>query len=289
MVSTPELTALVTVQVPESANASYPDAAVRAALASLAVRPPVPIEEQLSLLPFKVGDLAGFRIGGMMPGRAVMLSDAAADARSSAEPHIVVAIAPGGPRKPATAKPSRAKFRHHPQHQGHPRHECRAAADRRSAWPPDHGQCHRTVNGADVTVVQWLRFGGGGYMHLVGVARTDAWAQAYPRFRAVRDGMVPKCDPQRLGSATRTGMQRRWQAHLQNSFDAMRAPSAIAAILAQTTSGSTAAWPTQVPKPQSDAGDHVLAPDQLGVARDALRDQFGMLDEVRFRIRSRRE
>ena len=33
----------------------------------------------------------------------------------------------------------------------------------------------------------------------------------------------------------------------QNAFDAMRAPSAIAASLPQTTSGSTAAWPTQVP------------------------------------------
>ena len=35
--------------------------------------------------------------------------------------------------------------------------------------------------------------------------------------------------------------------HLQNCFVATRAPSAIAANLAQTTSGSTAAWPTQVP------------------------------------------
>ena len=33
----------------------------------------------------------------------------------------------------------------------------------------------------------------------------------------------------------------------KNCFDAMRAPSAIAASLPQTTSGSTAAWPTQVP------------------------------------------
>ncbi len=38
---------------------------------------------------------------------------------------------------------------------------------------------------------------------------------------------------------------------LQNCFVASLAPSAIAASLAHTTSGSTAAWPTQVPKPQS--------------------------------------
>ena len=37
------------------------------------------------------------------------------------------------------------------------------------------------------------------------------------------------------------------------------------------------------------AGDHVLAADEFGVAADALRDQLRMLDEVRLRIRSRRE
>jgi hypothetical protein len=71
--SSPALTALVTVQIPEAAKAVYPDAAVRAALATLAIRAAVPIEEQLGLLPIKVGDLAGFRIAGVVPGRAVML------------------------------------------------------------------------------------------------------------------------------------------------------------------------------------------------------------------------
>ena len=37
----------------------------------------------------------------------------------------------------------------------------------------------------------------------------------------------------------------------QSSFEASRAPSARLASFAQTMSGSTAAWPTQVPKPQS--------------------------------------
>ena len=43
--------------------------------------------------------------------------------------------------------------------------------------------------GADLTLVQWLRFGGGAYLNLVGIARTDAWTPAYSRFRAVRDGI----------------------------------------------------------------------------------------------------
>ena len=74
--SSPALTALVTVQIPEAAKALYPDDAIRAALATVAIRTTVPVEEQLGLVPFKVGELAGFRIGGVLPGRAVMLSDA---------------------------------------------------------------------------------------------------------------------------------------------------------------------------------------------------------------------
>ena len=45
---------------------------------------------------------------------------------------------------------------------------------------------------APLTVVQWLRFGGGAYMQMIGIARTDAWKDAYPRFRTVRDGIEPK-------------------------------------------------------------------------------------------------
>ena len=29
--------------------------------------------------------------------------------------------------------------------------------------------------GTDVRVVQWLRFGGGGYLQMVGIARADGW------------------------------------------------------------------------------------------------------------------
>src|SRR4029079_7192554 len=32
------------------------------------------------------------------------------------------------------------------------------------------------------------------------------------------------------------------------------------------------------------AGDYILSADQIGVARDALRNQLGMLDEIRFRL-----
>ena len=103
--ASPTLTGFVTVQMPETATALYPDAAIRASLATLAFRAAVPVDEQLGLLPFKVGELSGFRIAGVIPGRAVMLSDAPAGAPGSPdstnEPHIFAAIAAGGPAQSA--------------------------------------------------------------------------------------------------------------------------------------------------------------------------------------------
>ena len=64
----------MTVQVPVQ-DSAYPDSVVRAALATLSVRPTVPEAEELGLLPFVVGDLAGFHVDDVLRGRAVMLSD----------------------------------------------------------------------------------------------------------------------------------------------------------------------------------------------------------------------
>jgi len=188
------LTALVTVQIPEPAKSVYPDAAIRAALATLAIRTTVPVDEQLSLLPFQLGELAGFHVAGIVPGRAVMLGGAPLDAPGSPgatmEPHIFIAISPGGPAQPGdrdafardvfatvpnlrdtritTSEPLRIG--------GQQGHQILANA--------------RDPSGATaLTVVQWLRFGGGAYLQMIGVAGTEAWKDAYPRFRSVRDGI----------------------------------------------------------------------------------------------------
>jgi hypothetical protein len=195
--SVPGLTALVTMQVPDTAKANYPDAAIRAALATLAVRSTVPVEEQLSLLPFKVGDLASFRVSGVVPGRAVMLSDAPPDAPGppgmGLEPHIIVAVAPGGPgqnsEREAFARDVFATIPNIKEVHITTSEPLRVAGQQGYQILAD---AKDAVTGTAVTVVQWLRFGGGGYLQMVGVARTDAWKDAYPRFRTVRDAIEPK-------------------------------------------------------------------------------------------------
>jgi hypothetical protein len=195
--SSPTLTALVTLQVPDAAKALYPDAAIRAALATLAIRPTVPIEEQLGLVPFKVDELAGFRIAGVIPGRAVMLSDAPADRagppETATEPHIFVAIAPGGPAQSSERDNfARELFATFPNLK-----EIRIVSSEPLRMGGQQGHqilanAKDAAGAATLTVVQWLRFGGGAYMQMVGIARTDAWKDAYPRFRSVRDGIEPR-------------------------------------------------------------------------------------------------
>jgi hypothetical protein len=193
--SSPALTALVTVQIPDRAKTRYPDAAVRATLSSLAIRAAVPVEEQLGLLPFKVGELAGFHVGGVIPGRALMLSDAATGAQAagaSLEPHILVAVGAGGPAQ-STDRDAFARdvFATTPNLK-----EVRITTSESLRMSGQHG--HQIIadakdaSGTALTVVQWLRFGGGGYLQLIGVARADDWRESYPRFRQVRDGIEPR-------------------------------------------------------------------------------------------------
>jgi hypothetical protein len=124
----------------------------------------------------------------------MMLSDAPADAPgpldTRMEPHIFVAISPGAPMQAAdrdafardvfatvpnlrdiritTSEPLRIGGQ-----QGH-----QILADARDP-----------SGTATLTVVQWLRFGGSAYLQMIGIARADAWKDAYPRFRSVRDGI----------------------------------------------------------------------------------------------------
>ncbi len=190
-VAAPEITVLVTVQVPDGARSAYPDDALRTALASVAIRPTIPLEEQLSLLPFGVRELAGFRIGGVLPGRAIMLTDGKPDdTKAGVDTHIVAALAPGRPATPADRDNfARNAFATIPNLK-----DVRIT----SAEPLRLGgyQAHQIMaqgkdnaSGTEITIVQWVLFGGGAYLHLIGVAPTTAWLAAYGRFRQVRDGI----------------------------------------------------------------------------------------------------
>jgi hypothetical protein len=183
-----DFTALVTVQMPEAAAATYPDAVIRTALRSIKFRPP-PIEEQLALLPFRLSELAGFSVFRALPEGVAMLTDGPNPDDFLAQPHLIVSVGRGGPQQAADRENFARRMFAVPQGltgritgaepmriSGHPGYEIKAeATDPKS--------------GGEFTVVQWLRFSPGGYLRVVGISKKDAWLQVYPRFRAIRDGV----------------------------------------------------------------------------------------------------
>lgn len=190
-----DLTAVVLVLVPEAAKEAYPDATLRAAFASVTVRPRVPVDQQLALLPYKIGDLGGFQLVRARPdGVALLTYGPNPTATAEEQPFFLIAMSSGQPpgvgdresfarRLLATAwdfKEARNLRSDAVKIGGDPGHEI-------------IGEITSSKTGVELNVVQWLRFGGaGGYMQMLGVARRTVWDDVLPHMRAVRDSIGPK-------------------------------------------------------------------------------------------------
>jgi hypothetical protein len=192
-----DLTALVSIEVPE-ADAKYSDKVLRAALATLTQRASVPDAERLSLLPFTIGDNAGFRIGDVLPGRAVMLIDApdehATDASGAAvKARLLIAALPGGPSEP-DERPNFARVAFDSIGGIKDVHVQLSEPLRIGSQPGFQtlAKAKESKTDTDIMVVQWLRFGSGAFMQMIGIGRADAWSDEFPRLRTVRDSIDPK-------------------------------------------------------------------------------------------------
>jgi hypothetical protein len=185
----PDLAMLINVEVPEAASAVYSEAVIRKALASVTFRP-MPIEEQLGMLPFKIDQLAGFRVMKALPSGGAILTDGPTDDLSK-QPYVIVSVGRGSPEAPG----DRGKFAR----------DLLSSAPLRdlsveSAEPMRIGGAPgfeiraqgKGLNGEDISLVQWVRFGGGVFLRIVGVGRKDEWDALFTRFRAVRDGVDTK-------------------------------------------------------------------------------------------------
>jgi catechol 2,3-dioxygenase-like lactoylglutathione lyase family enzyme len=186
--------AFVRVHVPDAAHEAYPDAVIRAALQTVAFRvpPAAEVREELAKqllkeVPFKLGDMAGFRVMRVVPPALAVLIDGPQDDPIK-NPYMLISIGRGAPDQgDARARFSRELLADAPlkniavtnmesmRIQNQPGYEVRADAN-----GPD---------GSPVKIVQWLRFGTVGYLRVVGVVPKDRWDELFPRFRAVRDGI----------------------------------------------------------------------------------------------------
>jgi hypothetical protein len=196
-----EFAEAITVQAPVSAS-SYSDAVVRAALATVVARPNVPQSEYLSLLPFTVEDFAGFKMANVVPGRALLLIDAPAyphmvatqglpeyefDARS------IIAAVPGAP----SSTEQRADFARLAFESIGGIKDIQMTMSEPVRLDDQEGfetvaRAKDAANSSDLMVVQWLRFGGGQSLQIVGISRADIWDRELPRLRTIRDSIAFK-------------------------------------------------------------------------------------------------
>jgi uncharacterized membrane protein len=184
------VTVIVNAQEPIDETA-YSDTVMQAALATLVVRDSVPDAERLSLLPFTIGDLAGFHVLNVLPGRAVVLADATTSADATdVSAHMFIGAFAGAPTEPG----ERAEF-------------ARVGFDQIGGIENVHitiseplrignqygfqtvAQAKDARTGSDIMVAQWLRFGGGGFLQMIGMAAADKWPDAQTRLRTVRDSI----------------------------------------------------------------------------------------------------
>jgi len=188
------ITSLVSIQMVEASHASITDSIVRDMFKTVTVRPTVPESERLAVLPYKIGDLARFRVVRSAREGVAILTDGPKDEVVAVEqPFLLIGIAPGAAPKPEDRdafakrvfssapglkeiKITRAEPLRIGQAQGY-----EILADAKDAG-----------SGTDVTTVQWLRFGQNAYMQMFAIVRKNAWKDVFPRLREIRDSIEPR-------------------------------------------------------------------------------------------------
>jgi hypothetical protein len=182
----PNLTTLIDVDVPEAALGVYSDAVVRAALATVSFRPP-PIAEQLRTMPFKLDALAGFRVMRVLPTGAAILIDGPTE-DVGRNPYMIIAVGNGAPADAS----ARGEFARQLLLNAPLANLAITSAETirlRSVPAIEIRAQAKSPHGETLSMIQWVRFGGTGFLRIVGVTQKDRWDELFPRFRAVRDGI----------------------------------------------------------------------------------------------------
>lgn len=185
----------VAVQVPENAQKIYTDDAVRQMFASVTVRKEVPLDEQLGMMPFRISQLSDFKTVRMLaPGAAILLADSSDENAVEKSPFMILGSVGSAPDRPD----DRGRFAQQAAAQIPGLREARITLSepQRIDGMPGYETRIDAISGkgnTPVTVVQWLRFGTGKTaMRIIASAPRDDWSKAFPRFRAVRDGIEPR-------------------------------------------------------------------------------------------------
>lgn len=186
----PGLTAFVVAQATLDPG-GLSDEEMRASLTSLAIRPPLSIDEQIAALPFRMPELAGFRPVRAMGGSAVFLTDGPKDVVPAAEqPVVIIAQAAAGNPAPAQRDNfARTLLQGNAIFKDIWVERAQGFRQKGADWHEIVARANDTASGQPVVLTQTIRFGPGGYLRMLGVVRANARDEVMPRFRAIFDAV----------------------------------------------------------------------------------------------------
>lgn len=189
----PGMTALVIGQLPPGSS-SEAVASVQAAIRTVAFRPPLTTAEQVASLPFKIGDMAGFRPIRAMAGNSLLLTDGASDViREAAQPVIIVAqsFAPAPPpdRRDAFARQALTSNNFFKDTVVE---RAQGFRQRGQDWHEILAKAKDVNSDTDLIVMQTIRFEADNYVRSVGIARADSRDAVLPRFRRIVDSIADR-------------------------------------------------------------------------------------------------
>jgi hypothetical protein len=188
------VTAVAIAVIPDKAKSFYPDSVLRAAVTSVALRPKLSGDELLAMLPYRVSDLGGFRILRATPDGTAVLTLGDKDTPLPVEqPFFMIAVRPGEAPQPQDrdrfAQRALATFT---QFRG-----TRQVSSEQMRIGGQQGheiiaETQDEKSKDELMIVQWLRFSGGSYLQMFGIARKDAWDTVLPKMRTMRDAVEKK-------------------------------------------------------------------------------------------------
>jgi hypothetical protein len=185
------VTALIIAQV-RGGGDGYSEAQMRDALKSIALRGPVSIEEQVSALPFRIGDMAGFRPVRVMSGNSVLFTDGPQDTIKAVEqPMVIMAATVNVPVPPAER---RSQFAHAALNSNQILKDVKIERSesfrfKGQDWHEIVAKAVEAESGQPIVVMQTIRFEPDRYVRLVGLTRVEQRDQNLPRFRTMIDGV----------------------------------------------------------------------------------------------------
>lgn len=186
-----DMAGLVIAQV-RGGEDGYSEAQMREALKTVALRGPVSLGEQVSALPFRLGDKAGFRPVRVMSGNSVLFTDGPKDMIKAVEQPIVIvasslnAAPPAGEQRNQFA---RAALNSNQILKDIKIERSEAFRFKGQDWHEIVAKAVETESGQPVIAMQTIRFEPGRYVRMVGLTRVEQRDENLRRFRALIDGV----------------------------------------------------------------------------------------------------